>query len=77
MVTKMPRQRILRQNPFKIPLSLFYVGIYYWAQRLLLSMVCIPSETPLEKNNISFVSDVQLEIASGLGMGACDYFSQL
>lgn len=41
-------------------------------------MVCILSETPLEKTNLFFVSSYQLEIAPGLGTGTCVYFiSQL
>jgi hypothetical protein len=31
-------------------------------------MVCIQSETQLNKTNFSFASGYQLEIASGLGM---------
>lgn len=44
-----------------MPLSLIYVGY------LLLGKVCIPSETPMEKTNVSFVSGYQLEVACGWG----------
>jgi hypothetical protein len=33
-----------------------------------------PSENPLEKTNLSFVSGYQLHITLGLGMGACVHF---
>ena len=38
----------------------------YWYTGLSLWVVCIPSETLLEKINFSLVSDYQLEILSGL-----------
>jgi hypothetical protein len=41
------------------------------AVRKCKSVVCVPSETPLEKTKFSFVSGRQLEIASGLGKGTC------
>jgi hypothetical protein len=31
--------------------------------------ICIPSETPLEKTNLSFASECHFEVASLLGMG--------
>lgn len=37
-------------------------------------MMCIFSETPLEKASFSFVNSYQLEIASGLGMGLVSTF---
>lgn len=39
-------------------------------------MACIPIEIPLKKTNFSFASGYQLEIASGLGMGAGVHISQ-
>lgn len=37
---------------------------------MFLSLVCVVSETPLEKTNFAFASSCQLEIASWLWMGA-------
>lgn len=44
---------------------------------LLISVVHIPYETPLEKNNSPFASSCQLEIASWLGMETHVHFSLL
>lgn len=40
-----------------------------------LRMVCIPNETPLEKNKLSFLSCYLFEINYGLGMEASFHFS--
>jgi hypothetical protein len=46
---------------------------FVWVWSLSLSVVCIPSETLLEKK-IASISSYQLDIASGLGMGVFVYF---
>lgn len=46
------------------------LDIYCWAWGL----VCIPSETLLEKSKFSFVASYQLEIASDLGMAVSVHF---
>lgn len=61
----------MRQKPLKMPLSLFYVGHLLLGTGLGSSMVCVPSENPLEKTNPFFESRYQLEVASVLRMGAC------
>lgn len=48
-----------------------------WAWGLFWSVVCIPSETPLEKTDFSFVSSSHLVIASRFRPGACVCFPVL
>jgi hypothetical protein len=38
------------------------------------TIVCIPSEAPLEKTNFFFANGCQWEVESRLGMGACVHF---
>jgi hypothetical protein len=45
-----------------------------WKYHLLLRAVCFPGENLLKKTDFSFVSNYQLELSSGLAMGACDHF---
>lgn len=45
--------------------------IYCYVWGLPLRVDYIPSETPLEKNILSFASDYSLEINSDLGTGTC------
>lgn len=47
--------------------SLCSVGIYCWACSLPSSVLCLPSETPLEKMKLSSARSCPLETASGLG----------
>lgn len=68
----MPRQTIMRQKPPKYATAFI---LCCWAQGQLLHVVCISSETPLEKTILSFASGYQLEIASWLGIGACVHFT--
>ena len=63
------RQYISKQNKTTHRVN-FVLAIYCWAWSLPLRVICTPSETPLEKTKFSFVSNCQLEMASGLGMGA-------
>jgi hypothetical protein len=43
--------------------------IYCWAWRLSLSIVCVTSETPLSRINLSFLSGYHFGIAFSLGVG--------
>lgn len=52
----------------------FMLTIYCWAQGLPHTVVCISSETPLEKTNFPFVNGFQLKTASVLGIRTCVYF---
>ena len=51
----------------------FVLTIYRWERGLALTVVCIPSKTPLDQTKFSCVSSYQLEIASELWMWACVY----
>lgn len=53
----------------------FGLVIYCLARDLLLSEVCIPSETSLKKTEFSSVNSYQLEISSRLGIATCVHFS--
>lgn len=55
----------------------FVLTVNCWAWDLAIRLVCILSETPLEKTNFSFVSNYQLDIASVLRMEAYVYFFYL
>jgi hypothetical protein len=55
--------------------SSFLLAIHCWARSLPFRVFVSRSETPLDKTKFSFASCYQLEIASGLGMGACVHFS--
>lgn len=55
----------------------FLLTIYCWAHSLHLRVVCLPSETPLDKTKVAFPSGYQLETASGLGIRTCVHFFQL
>lgn len=58
-------------------LSEFLLVIFFWAFSSPLRVVCFLIETHLEETTISSASGYPLEIASGLGMGACVYSFQL
>jgi hypothetical protein len=47
-----------------MPLSSFYVAVFYWASGLPLIVDCLPSETLLEKNNFLVANGHQLKLAS-------------
>jgi Na+-transporting methylmalonyl-CoA/oxaloacetate decarboxylase gamma subunit len=53
----------------------FLLATYFWGMGPILRVVCFPSETPWEKTKFSFAHGFQLNIASGLGIGADIYFS--
>lgn len=49
----------------------FLLDIHYWECSLPLRVLCLPSESLLEKTNFLLASGYQLEIASGLGWSVC------
>ena len=53
---------------------IYFSVVTFLACSLLSRGVCFSSETPLEETKFSFVSGYQLELVSGLGMGACIHF---
>ena len=67
----MPEQNTVRQISPEIPLSSFHVNHLLLGVGPSLNVISIPIETPMKKINFSFTSGCQLEIDSGLRMGAC------
>lgn len=67
---KMPKQISLQKYHWVS----FIFTLYCWACGLPLSLVYIPSETPLQKIYFCFASWCQLQMASWLGLRACVYF---
>jgi hypothetical protein len=68
-----------KQNLLIVPLGLFCVSHLLLGMEPALGVVCTHSETLLQETNFSFASNVQLQnvqlqIASQLGMGTCVYF---
>lgn len=68
----MPRQnKRFKKKEFLNTIEFFDLLMYYWTQGLTLNVVCLPSETQLEKTSISFLSGNQLVKASRLEMEDC------
>lgn len=68
---KSPDDALWSKEPLKLPLSSFRVDHLLRTWGLAFSMVCIPSETLLEKTKFSFANSYQWEESSGLGIGGC------
>lgn len=70
---KIRRQGIMRKKKSKNT-TVFVLAIYCFEWGLVLRMVCVPSENPLEKTKVLLASGYILETASELWMWACVHF---
>lgn len=68
------KRNTTKQKSSKYNWANFVLAICCWAWSLPLSVVGMPSETPMETANFFFMTYYLLTISSGSGMEACVHF---